>query len=416
MHVLIIGGGGREHAIAWKLSQDPRIGTIYVAPGNGGIDELERTENIALTGVDELFEFAKDRDIDLTFVGSEALLVEGIVDRFQSAGLTIFGPDQQAAQLEGSKAYAKSFMKKYGVKTAAYERFINLDAAKEYVANADYPLVIKASGLAAGKGVIICQNQDEAETALHEMMVDKRFGEAGEEIVIEAFLTGFEASILSFTDGKTILTMPAAKDHKTIGEGNTGENTGGMGVVCPHPAFSAEHEAAFQQDIVAPTLAGLQAEGMAFAGVIFFGLMINDDGVFLLEYNMRMGDPETQAILPLLRSPLLDPVMAAIEQRLDEITLDWRDKHAVCVVAAAEGYPGDYQTGETIEYIEQARFFSQVFLAGVKHHNDEYLTNGGRVLNVVGLGDSLEQARSTAYSSIDKIAFKGITYRRDIGE
>lgn len=415
INVLIIGSGGREHAIAWKLAQDPRIGMIYVAPGNGGIEELEHAQNIPLTDVDSLLSFAKDRDIDLTFVGSEALLVEGIVDRFNEAGLTIFGPDKHAAQLEGSKVFAKDFMQKYGVKTAAYQRFDDHAKANAYLDEIHYPVVVKASGLAAGKGVIICQDKAEASTALSEIMLDKRFGAAGNEVVIEEFLEGFEASILSFTDSKTILPMKSAKDHKTIGENNTGENTGGMGVVCPHPAMTDAHWQAFEQDILQPTLKGIQAEGMDFAGVIFFGLMINDRGVFLLEYNMRMGDPETQAVLPLLNTPLIDPVMAAIERRLNQAELSWKDKHAVCVVAASGGYPGDYKTGYTIEHIEQARFFAQIFIAGAKQHYQEYLTSGGRVLNIVGIDDTLEGARNEAYSAIKHIQFKGITYRKDIG-
>lgn len=415
INVLIIGSGGREHAIAWKLAQDNRIGMIYVAPGNGGIEELEHAENVPLNDVESLLAFALERDIDLTFVGSEALLVEGIVDRFEAHELTIFGPNKHAAQLEGSKAFAKEFMQKYGVKTAAYRQFAQYEPALAYLSEVDYPVVVKASGLAAGKGVIICHSQSEAEAALRDIMLDKRFGSAGDEVVIEAFLEGFEASILSFTDGKTILPMRSAKDHKTIGEGNTGENTGGMGVVCPHPAMTEAHWQAFETDILQPTLKGMQAEGMDFAGVIFFGLMINEQGVHLLEYNMRMGDPETQAVLPLLASSLVDPVMAAIERKLDSITLEWKDKHAVCVVAASGGYPGKYKTGMTIEHIEQARFFAQIFIAGAKQHYQEYLTNGGRVLNVVGIGNTLESARNKAYSAIKQVHFDGMVYRKDIG-
>lgn len=415
INVLIIGSGGREHAIAWKLAQDTRVGMIYVAPGNAGIDELEQAENVNLSDVDSLLAFAKERDIDLTFVGSEALLVAGIVDRFQQAELTIFGPDQFAARLEGSKAFAKDFMRQYGVKTADYRRFTEYEAALAWLDEVRYPVVVKASGLAAGKGVIICADRAEAARALDEIMCRQCFGSAGDEVIIETYLQGFEASVLSFTDGKTILPMLSAKDHKTIGEGNSGANTGGMGAVCPHPSMTAAHWQAFEQDILKPTLAGMQAEGMDFAGVIFFGLMINDSGVYLLEYNMRMGDPETQAVLPLLKSSLLDPVMAAIERKLDSITLEWRDQHAVCLVAASAGYPGAYKTGMTIEHIEQARFFAQVFIAGARQFNTEYLTTGGRVLNVVGVDHSLEAARKKAYSAMQHIKFNGITYRKDIG-
>lgn len=415
LKVLIIGSGGREHAIAWKLAQDSRIGRIYVAPGNGGTAELERVENLPLTDNRKLCEFARTHDIDLTVVGPEQPLVDGIVDLFEKEGLAIFGADQRAAQLEGSKSHAKAFMQKYGVKTAAYHTFDNMDNALAYLRDSRYPLVVKASGLAAGKGVIICQNRQEAEEAVRGIMGARRFGNAGEEIVIEDFLEGFEASILSFTDCRTILPMLSAKDHKTIGENNTGENTGGMGVVCPHPAFTDTHAQAFRRDILEPTLKGLQAEGHDFAGIIFFGLMINDEGVWLLEYNMRMGDPETQTVLPLMENSLLDPILAAIDRKLAQTTLRWHDRHAVCVVAASGGYPGEYKTGLPIEHLEQARFFSQVFIAGAQKNESQYLTSGGRVLNIIGTGATLEEARAAAYGGIGKIRFDGITYRRDIG-
>lgn len=415
LKVLIIGSGGREHAIAWKLAQDPRIGRIYVAPGNGGTAELERVENLPLTDIRRLCEFARSHDIDLTVVGPEQPLVDGIVDIFTKEGLAIFGADQHAAQLEGSKSYAKAFMQKYGVKTAAYQSFADMDAALAHLADHPYPLVVKASGLAAGKGVIICQNRAEAEAAVRSMMSERRFGNAGEEIVIEAFLQGFETSILSFTDCRTVLPMLTAKDHKTIGENNTGENTGGMGVVCPHPTFTPAHDEAFRRDILEPTLKGLQAEGMDFAGIIFFGLMVNDDGVWLLEYNMRMGDPETQTVLPLMASSLLDPILAAIDRKLDSITLQWHDRHAVCVVAASGGYPNTFKTGYPIEHLEQARFFSQVFIAGAQKDQGEYFTSGGRVLNIIGTGATLADARAAAYGGIRKVHFEGITFRNDIG-
>lgn len=416
MKILIIGSGGREHAIAWKLAQDSRVEQIYVAPGNAGIDELECAQNIALTTTPQLVDFAKSHEVDLTIVGSEALLVEGIVDQFQANGLRIFGPDQAAAQLEGSKRYSKQFMEKYGVKTAAYRSFTESEEALAYLQSCQYPIVVKASGLAAGKGVIICSDQAEAEQAVGSIMEDRRFGDAGDEVVIEAFLEGFEVSVLSFCDGKTILPMLSAKDHKPIGENNTGENTGGMGVVSPHPELTEAQYQAFVEDVLTPTLKGLQAEGLRFAGVIFFGLMINDSGVYLLEYNMRPGDPETQAVLPLMTSPLLEPILAAIDGRLDEVTLQWEDQVAVCVVAASQGYPGSYRVGFPILRLEKARFFAQVFIAGAKSIDGHYFTNGGRVLNVVGKGATLEKARLNAYSGLQQIQFEGITYRRDIGK
>lgn len=415
LKLLIIGSGGREHALAWKLAQDPRIGHIYVAPGNGGTAELERVENVPLTDIRRLCEFARSHDVDLTVVGPEQPLVDGIVDVFEKEGLSIFGANQKAAHLEGSKRYAKDFMQKYGVKTASYHSFAQLEDALVHVQHCALPVVVKASGLAAGKGVIICHTREEAEQAVRGIMGERRFGNAGEEIVIEDFLEGFEASILSFTDCRTIVPMLSAKDHKTIGENNTGENTGGMGVVSPHPAFTQAHAEAFRRDILEPTLKGLQGEGLDFAGIIFFGLMINEGGVWLLEYNMRLGDPETQTVLPLMDSSLLDPILAALDRKLGEVELTWKNRHAVCVVAASGGYPGAYKTGIPIEHIEKARFFTQVFIAGANRENGEYLTSGGRVLNIIGSGDTLEEARSAAYNGIGKIHFDGMTYRRDIG-
>ena len=402
LNILIIGAGGREHALAWKFAQDARVQHIYVAPGNAGTANMQRVRNIPLTRVSDLLTFAKQNDIGLTFVGAEALLVEGIVDTFQAQGLTIFGPDQQAAQLEGSKRFAKDFMHKYGVKTAAY-------------ADCPYPTVVKASGLAAGKGVVICQNQAEAEAAVRAMMEKRRFGEAGAEIVIEEYLDGYECSLLSFCDSRSIVPLVSARDHKTIGENNTGENTGGMGVIAPHPRFGTAEMDAFRRDILEPTLRGIQAEGMNFAGVIFFGLMVTARGVYLLEYNMRFGDPETQAVLPLLDSELLDAVQAALDRRLDANVFRWKDAHACCVVAASKGYPGDYRTGLPIHHLEQARFYAQVFIAGAKYSDGQYLTSGGRVLNLVGVAQTAAEARQKAYDAIARVQFDGITWRRDIG-
>lgn len=417
MKILIVGGGGREHALAWKLSQDARVSKIYLAPGNGGAQWLDKAEAVeGLSDVESLAQFAQNQSIDLTIVGSEALLVEGIVDYFESLGLSIFGANQKAAMLEGSKRFAKDFMQKYGVKTAAYASFTELSKALLHLETCPYPTVVKASGLAAGKGVIICQNRAEAEAAVRSMMEDKRFGASGSEIVIEEFLTGFECSILSFCDGKTIALMQTAQDHKTIGENNTGENTGGMGVVSPHPRFTDAMMNAFQRDIAEPTLRGMQAEGMDFAGVIFFGLMVNENGVYLLEYNMRMGDPETQAVLPLMENSLLDPIFAALERRLTADAFRFEQgRAAVCVVLASGGYPNKFPVGFEIQHIEQARFFAQVFVAGAKYEQSALRTTGGRVLNVVGLGHNLENARENAYSAAKNVQFEGMVYRRDIG-
>ena len=416
LNILIIGAGGREHALAWKFAQDARVGQIFVAPGNAGTAAMPRVRNVPLTCVEDLLAFAQKEGVGLTFVGAEALLVEGIVDTFQAAGLAIFGPNRQAAQLEGSKRFAKDFMQKYGVKTAAYASFRELDAALAYVQDCAYPTVVKASGLAAGKGVVICQNRTEAEDALRAMMESRRFGEAGAEVVIEEFLEGYECSLLSFCDSRRIVPLMSARDHKTIGEGNTGENTGGMGVVAPHPRFGEAEMAAFRRDILEPTLKGIVAEGMDFAGVIFFGLMVTARGVYLLEYNMRFGDPETQAVLPLLQSELLDAVQAALERRLDDDAFRWQDAHACCVVAASAGYPGEFRKGLPISNLERARFYAQVFIAGATSECGEMQTSGGRVLNCVGVAPTASEARQKAYDAIAQVQFDGITYRRDIGQ
>ena len=416
LNILIIGAGGREHALAWKFAQDARVGQIFVAPGNAGTAAMQRVRNIPLTRVADLLAFAQKENVGLTFVGAEALLVEGIVDVFQAAGLAIFGPNRQAAQLEGSKRFAKDFMQKYGVKTAAYASFRELDAALAYVQDCAYPTVVKASGLAAGKGVVICQNRAEAEAAVRAMMETRRFGDAGNEVVIEEFLEGYECSLLSFCDSRHIVPLVSARDHKTIGEGNTGENTGGMGVIAPHPRFGDAEMAAFRRDILEPTLKGIIAEGMDFAGVIFFGLMVNARGVYLLEYNMRFGDPETQAVLPLLENELLDAVQAALERRLDDSVFRWQDAHACCVVAASAGYPGEFRSGLPIEGLERARFHGLVFIAGAKTECGAMQTSGGRVLNCVGVAPTASEARQKAYDAIAQVQFDGITYRRDIGQ
>ena len=416
LNILIIGAGGREHALAWKFAQDVRVGQIFVAPGNAGTAAMPRVRNVPLTRVPDLLAFAKNENVGLTFVGAEALLVEGIVDTFQAAGLAIFGPNRQAAQLEGSKRFAKDFMQKYGVKTAAYASFRELDAALAHLQDCAYPTVVKASGLAAGKGVVICADRSEAEAAVRAMMESRRFGEAGAEVVIEEFLEGYECSLLSFCDSRRIVPLLSARDHKTIGEGNTGENTGGMGVVAPHPGFGEAEMAAFRRDILEPTLKGIIAEGMDFAGVIFFGLMVNARGVYLLEYNMRFGDPETQAVLPLLQSELLDAVQAALERRLDDDAFRWQDAHACCVVAASAGYPGEFRKGLAISNLERARFYAQVFIAGATSECGELQTSGGRVLNCVGVAPTASEARQKAYDAIAQVQFDGITYRRDIGQ
>lgn len=413
MKVLVIGSGGREHATVWKVSQSPLVDKIYCAPGNGGTDKEEKCENVNIEKIDELLEFAKKENIDLTIVGPEATLVEGIVDKFKENGLKIFGPSKKAAQLEGSKSFSKNFMKKYGVKTAEYEVFYKAEDALEYLKTCPYPTVIKADGLAAGKGVVICQNEEEAKNAIHEFMVKDIFKGAGQKIVIEEFLDGVEASILSITDGKTIIPFISSKDHKQIFDGDKGPNTGGMGVIAPNFYCSDEVLEGFQRDILEPTLEGIKKEELDYVGTVFFGVMITKKGVYLLEYNVRMGDPETQAVLSLMESDYVDLILKAIEGELDNCTVNWKSGHACCVTAVSKGYPGDYEKGFKISGMDKVG--CKVFIAGAKEEDGELITSGGRVLNIVSTGSTLEEAREKAYSEIKKVEFEGIYYRTDIG-
>ena len=390
------------------------ISKIYCALGNAGTFKEKKCENVKISTIDEILNFAKKENIDLTIVGSEEMLVYGIVDKFEENGLKIFGPNKYAAILEGSKAYAKNFMKKYGVKTAEYETFNDYNKASEYLNKCSYPIVIKASGLALGKGVLICQDKKEAQNALEDIMVKKIFKEAGDEVVIEEFLEGVEASILSVTDSNVIIPFISAKDHKKVGDNDTGNNTGGMGVIAPNPYYTKEAEALFTKDILEPTLKGIKAEKMSFAGIIFFGLMMTKKGVYLLEYNMRMGDPETQAVLQLLDTDYLSIIESAMKRNLSSLNIKWKKKHACCVVMASGGYPASYNKGYKIEGIENIK--GQCFIAGAKiDENNNIITDGGRVLNVVNIADSLEEARKLTYDDIEKIDFKDKYYRKDIG-
>ncbi|MDO4689950.1 MAG: phosphoribosylamine--glycine ligase [Fusobacterium sp.] len=417
MKILIVGSGGREHAIAWKVSQNKKVTKIYAAPGNAYNKFLKNCENINISKTEEILNFAKQEKIDLTIVGSEELLVDGIVDKFHSQGLKIFGPDKRAAMLEGSKAFAKDFMQKYGVKTAKYKAFTDKEEAIKYLDEMNYPLVIKASGLAAGKGVLICQNKKEALDALDEIMTNKIFANAGDTVVIEEFLDGVEVSILSITDSKVILPFLSAKDHKKISEGEQGLNTGGMGVISPNPYYTKEVEEKFIKDILKPTLKGIKEEKLDFCGIIFFGLMIARDEVYLLEYNMRMGDPETQAVLPLLESDYLNLIQSAMDKNLENFDIKWKDAASCCVVLAAGGYPVKYEKGNEIEGLEEFENNKNAnfFLAGVKSENNKFFTNGGRVLNIVSIQNTAEKARENAYKELEKIKFKDKYFRKDIG-
>ena len=420
MKILIVGAGGREHAIAWKLAQNKNIEKIYIAPGNAGSELIDIAENVELGSIREYIEFAKNNNIDLTIVGSEELLVQGIVDEFKKNNLKIFGPDKKAAILEGSKVFSKDFMRKYGIKTADYKVFDNPDEAEKYLKNCEkekFPIVIKASGLAAGKGVIIAQNLKEAEEAVKEIMIDKKFSSSGNEIVIEEYLEGKEASILSFTDCNVILPLLSAKDHKKIGENETGLNTGGMGVISPNPYVTDEIFEEFKKNIMNPTLRGIREEGMDFEGVIFFGLMITKKGLYLLEYNMRMGDPETQAVLPLMETDLLELLEKSFDKRLSEAKIKWKPLHSCCVVAVAGGYPEKYNKGDVIFGIDSiGKNGELIFICGAKKEDNNFITSGGRVLNIVGLGKTLEEAQNSAYKAIKNINFENMYYRKDIGK
>lgn len=413
MKVLIIGSGGREHAIAWKVSENKDVEKIYCAPGNGGTLMESKCENVNIVKVNDLVDFAKSKKIDITIVGPEIPLLDGIVDEFKQNGLNIFGPCMKAAMLEGSKSFAKEFMKKYGVKTAEYVVLDDSITAFEYIKNCSYPIVIKADGLAAGKGVVICKSLKEAEKTIQEFMVEDIFKGSGKKIVIEEYLEGPEASILSICDGKSIIPFISAKDHKQIFDGGEGPNTGGMGAISPNPFCSREVLESFQNDIMEPTLKGIIEEKLDFTGIIFFGIMITKKGPYLLEYNVRLGDPETQAVLPLMESDFIDMVNAALKKKLSEFNMKWKSGCSCCVVAASKGYPGKYETGFNIYGIEKTE---RVFAAGVKSENGNLLTSGGRVLCTQAIGDTLEHAVSKAYENMKKINFEGIYFRKDIGK
>lgn len=414
MKLLVIGSGGREHAIAWKLSESPEVEKIYCAPGNGGTSIENKCENINITGNDELLNFAVENNVDFTVVGPEVPLVDGIVDLFQAKGKKIFGPSKKAAQLEGSKSYAKEFMKKYGVKTASYEVFTDVNDAVGYLKKCSYPVVLKADGLAAGKGVVICSDFNQAKKTAEDFMISDIFKGSGLKIVIEEFLEGVESTILAVTDGETIIPFISSKDHKTIFENNKGPNTGGMGVFAKSPFCTDEVISKFENSIMYPTLSGIKKEGFDYRGIIYFGIMITKKGVYLLEYNVRLGDPETQAVLPLMKSNFLDLLLHAEDKKLSSFNIEWYDKSSCCVVAASSGYPGHYETGYGITISRDIK--SKIFIAGAKYENHTLKTTGGRVLAVVASGDTLSDARDRAYNDLEKVKFKNMYYRRDIGK
>lgn len=417
MKVLVVGSGGREHAICWKLLQSPKVEKLYCAPGNAGIGEAAELVPIGAMEFDKLIDFAKSEGIDFTVVGMDNPLVGGIVDRFEEEGLKVFGPKANAAIIEGSKAFSKELMKKYNIPTAAYETFDDYEKALEYVKNGDFPVVLKADGLALGKGVLICNTLDEAVEGLNTIMVDKKFGESGNKVVIEEFLTGQEMSVLSFCDGKTIVPMVSAQDHKRALDGDKGLNTGGMGTFSPSRVYTPELAAGCMETIFKPTVEALNKEGRTFKGIIFFGLMLTSKGMKVIEYNARFGDPETQVVLPRLKSDLMEIFEACAEGTLDKVNVEWEDNGTACVVLASGGYPESYTKGYEITGLEEAKKAENivVFHAGTALKDGKFVTNGGRVLGVTGIGKNLDEAIKIAYEGVKLVDFKDKHFRRDIG-
>ncbi len=419
MKILVVGGGGREHAIVHKLSKSPKADRIYCAPGNAGISALAECVPIAATDVPALVDFAKREEIDLTVIGMDDPLMLGVVDAFEEAGLRVFGPRKNAAILEGSKAFSKNLMKKYGIPTADFWEFTSSEAAKAFLrAHKKYPIVLKADGLALGKGVLICESEAEALAGVDEIMVDKKFGSAGNTLVIEEFLTGPEVSVLSFCDGKTVVPMVSAQDHKRALDGDQGLNTGGMGTFSPSQYYTAEHAEYAMKHIFQPTVDAMAKEGRSFHGIIYFGMMLTPDGPKVLEYNARFGDPETQVVLPRLKSDLVDIFEACIDGTLAEQSIEWEDNAAVCVVLASGGYPIQYQKGYPIQGLDAfcGREDLTIYHAGTAFDAEgRIVTSGGRVLGLTALAPTLEEAIQKAYAHIDQISFQDCFYRHDIG-
>lgn len=417
MRILVVGGGGREHALVWKLSQSPKVSEIFCIPGNAGISDLAHCVRLEDESVQGILEFAEKRSIDLTIVGPEAYLVQGIVDKFEAKGLRIFGPRAAAAQLEGSKLFAKSLMMKYNIPTAAFKEFSDVDEAKEYVKNSSLPIVVKANGLAAGKGVTVAHTLDEAFMALESMMINREFGASGERVVIEEFLSGEEATILAFTDGETIVPMVPSQDHKAVFDNDTGPNTGGMGAYSPAPVVTDEVFSQVCDEILYPVVRGLKQEGIEYKGVLYAGLMICDGKAKVVEFNCRFGDPEAQVVLPRLKTDLVDIALAVIDKKLDEVEIQWKDEAAVCVIMASEGYPGPYEKGILISGLDRVGDMRDlvVFHSGTASKDGRIVTNGGRVLGVTAMGTTIQEAIDRAYKGVRQIEFQGAHYRKDIG-
>ena len=417
MKLLVIGSGGREHALAWKLAQSPKVQTVFVAPGNAGTAQEPKLQNLSLKTHQELIDFCRREQIAFTVVGPEAPLAAGIVDDFRAAGLPAFGPTRAAAQLESSKDFAKAFMARHGIPTAQYQTFADAAAAHDYVAAKGAPIVIKADGLAAGKGVVVAQTEEQAHQAIDQMLLDNKMGDAGARMVIEDFLQGEEASFIVMADGENVLPMATSQDHKRLLDGDLGPNTGGMGAYSPAPIVTPEVYQRAMEEIILPTVRGMREEGHEFTGFLYAGLMIDADGTpYTVEFNCRFGDPETQPIMSRLDSDLVDLIQAALDRKLDTAKAEWKAQSAVGVVLASEGYPERSNKNYIIEGIEAANRIGKVFHAGTDADADHTFTNGGRVLCVVGLGDDLAAAKQQAYRAVAEIDFPGMQYRRDIAD
>lgn len=418
MDILIVGSGGREHAIAWAAAKSPNADKIYCAPGNAGIAEFAECVDIGAMEFDKLVAFAKEKEIGLTIIGMDDPLVGGVVDAFEAEGLRVFGPRKNAAIIEGSKAFSKDLMKKYKIPTASYENFTDPEQAMTYLETVKMPIVLKADGLALGKGVLICETLEEAKAGVKTLMLDKQFGDAGNEIVIEEFMTGREVSVLAFCDGKTIRCMTSAQDHKRAKDGDQGLNTGGMGTFSPSPFYTKEVEEFCEKYVYQPTMDAMASEGRPFTGILFTGLMLTEDGPKVLEYNARFGDPEAQVVLPRMKNDMIEVMEACIDGKLSDVTLEFEENAAVCVVLASDGYPEKYEKGFEIRGLD--KFKGQdgyyVFHAGTKFDGDKIVTNGGRVLGVVAKGDDLKGARSNAYKATEWIDFENKYKRNDIGK
>jgi phosphoribosylamine---glycine ligase len=417
MKVLVIGGGGREHALAWKIRQSARVEQIFIAPGNAGTANVGRNVPVKPGDIDRLLSFAQQESIDLTVVGPDDVLAAGIVDLFQKAGLRIFGPCKEAARLESSKGFAKRFMLRHGIPTARFGEYQSSAEAKSALEEFGFPLAVKADGLALGKGVVIAQDRSEAESAISDMIDLGRFGDAGRRVVIEEFLTGAECSIHALVDGCSYLLLPTAQDHKQLYDGNQGPNTGGMGTFSPSEKLNAALLQEIRERILNPFISGIQNDKIPFRGLLFPGLMLTNDGPRVLEFNCRFGDPETQVLLPRLKTDIIDLIEATIAERLDAVTAEWDARAAVCIVMASSGYPNHYETGRRIVGLEQAEQMEgvTVFHAGTRQHENRIITSGGRVLGVTAIGDTLSAAKRRAYDAVEKIEFDGSYFRRDIG-